>query len=414
MGPRSYINMGVLSGTATRQFDNLILPSDTGGMKRPKTDKKSAWQKTQVSNLVRYTRSSIYFARIRVRGKLIRKSLKTKVFTVAQVKLADFAKEQRSVAEMHGAVTGKMTCGEALAIYEKRLAENTRLKPGAKIYRHKTINALIKSWPGLKERELKAISQTECLTWVKKFHAAYSVSVFNNTVDTLRHILEVGVQEGARYGNPASAIKKARVMQRELTLPENKNFLKMVRIVENGGGRFSRPCANLIRFLAFGGFRKGEAADIVWGDCDFAKGEIVVRGDAKTGTKNWSVRRVPMIQDMKHLLQHLKAERPNESADMPVMRVRECQKAMDRAAEKLKIHRITHHDLRHLFATRCIESGVDIPTVSRWLGHKDGGALAMKVYGHLRDQHSSNMAKLVSFTGKPPKETDNVDSARKN
>jgi integrase len=24
-----------------------------------------------------------------------------------------------------------------------------------------------------------------------------------------------------------------------------------------------------------------------------------------------------------------------------------------------------YHDLRHLFATRCIESGVDIPTVSR-------------------------------------------------
>jgi integrase len=46
-----------------------------------------------------------------------------------------------------------------------------------------------------------------------------------------------------------------------------------------------------------------------------------------------------------------------------------------------RMHRITHHELRHLFATRCIESGVDIPTVSRWLGHKDGGALAMKVYG---------------------------------
>ena len=59
--------------------------------------------------------------------------------------------------------------------------------------------------------------------------------------------------------------------------------------------------------------------------------------------------------------------------------------------------RITHHDLRHLFATRCIESGVDIPTVSRWLGHKDGGALAMKVYGHLRDAHSSAMAQKVTF-----------------
>jgi hypothetical protein len=40
---------------------------------------------------------------------------------------------------------------------------------------------------------------------------------------------------------------------------------------------------------------------------------------------------------------------------------------------------------------------VDIPTVSRWLGHKDGGALAMKVYGHLRDQHSVSMAQKVSF-----------------
>jgi integrase len=36
------------------------------------------------------------------------------------------------------------------------------------------------------------------------------------------------------------------------------------------------------------------------------------------------------------------------------------------------------------FATTCIESGVDIPTVSRRLGHKDGGALAMKRNGHLR------------------------------
>ena len=80
-----------------------------------------------------------------------------------------------------------------------------------------------------------------------------------------------------------------------------------------------------------------------------------------------------------------------------VMRVGECQKAMGEAAKKMGIPHLTHHDLRHLFATRCIESGVDIPTVSRWLGHKDGGALAMKVYGHLRDQHSASMAKLVKF-----------------
>jgi integrase len=50
-----------------------------------------------------------------------------------------------------------------------------------------------------------------------------------------------------------------------------------------------------------------------------------------------------------------------------------------------------------LFATRCIEAGVDIPTVSRWLGHQDGGALCMKTYGHLRDEHSQREALKVTF-----------------
>ena len=31
---------------------------------------------------------------------------------------------------------------------------------------------------------------------------------------------------------------------------------------------------------------------------------------------------------------------------------------------------------------------MDIPTVSRWFGHTDGGALAMKTYGHLLREHS--------------------------
>jgi site-specific recombinase XerD len=59
---------------------------------------------------------------------------------------------------------------------------------------------------------------------------------------------------------------------------------------------------------------------------------------------------------------------------------------------------ITHHELRRELATRCIEAGVDIPTVSRWLGHQDiGGALCMKTYGHLRDEHSQHEALKVTF-----------------
>jgi hypothetical protein len=40
---------------------------------------------------------------------------------------------------------------------------------------------------------------------------------------------------------------------------------------------------------------------------------------------------------------------------------------------------------------------VDIPTVSRWLGHSDGGALAMRTYGHLRQEHSTAQEAKVHY-----------------
>jgi hypothetical protein len=49
---------------------------------------------------------------------------------------------------------------------------------------------------------------------------------------------------------------------------------------------------------------------------------------------------------------------------------------------------------------------VDIPTVSRWLGHKDGGALAMRTYGHLRREHSIAQAQRVTFTPVLAKQTE--------
>ena len=122
-----------------------------------------------------------------------------------------------------------------------------------------------------------------------------------------------------------------------------------------------------------------------------------MRGDPETGTKNWTVRRVPMIPDARALFERMRSERGEESPNEKVFRVNEAQKAIDSAARKLGIPRITHHDLRHLFATVGIEAGIDIPTVSRWLGHKDGGALAMKTYGHLRREHSVAQALKVSF-----------------
>jgi integrase len=324
--------------------------------------------------------------------------------TVAKLRLADLEKQERQRAEHQTAVAdGAMSFGDALEIYKQRLAGDGSLKPRSKIYREERIAALLKSWPSLAKTDSRKISKSDCLTWAADFGQKAAPSNFNNTAGTLRLVLEIAVEAGARYDNPARFIKRLRVLPKKLQLPSEDQFLSLVEAIEKSDGGYNHRCADLVRFLAFGGFRKGEAAGITWGDCDFDKGEIVVRGDIETGTKNWTVRRVPMIPEMRQLLERLRKNRPEEAAIENVMKVRECQGAINSACNKLEIVRFTHHDLRHLFATRCIESGVDIPTVSRWLGHKDGGALAMKVYGHLRDQHSVSIAQKVSFS-KPSEE----------
>jgi integrase len=357
------------------------------------------WQKTQYANLVRYVPSGTYYARLRVKGKLIRRSLKTDVLSVAKLRLGDFEKQERQRAESADSVAaGKMTVNDAIEVHKRRVAGDASLKPRTREYHDQRIAALVKSWPGLDKKEIRSLTKTDCLNWAAKLGGKISATAFNHTIGILRVLLEIGIEMGGRYDNPARFIKRASERSKVLILPEPEQFERFVEEIGNGGGGFSGACADLVRFLAFGGFRKSEAANITWGDCDFEKKEIVVRGDSETGTKNWTIRRVPMIPDMRRLLERLKVERPNAAPSDAVMRVRECQKAMDRAAKVIGMARITHHDLRHLFATLCIESGVDIPTVSRWLGHKDGGALAMKVYGHLRDQHSVNMAQRVTFS----------------
>lgn len=362
---------------------------------------KDPWLKTRYANLIRYVPSRIYFARIRIRGKLIVRSLQTNSITVAKLRLADLEKEERHAVECRDVVvTGRMTVGDCLDVYRRRLKADPNFKPKTKVYYEERTTALLKSWPGLEAEDVRKVTKSECLDWAAKVRTATSASAFNHTISLLRRVFEIGVEAGARYDNPGRFIKRASERPKTLRLPEHNQFGAFVKEVERPHARFSWECADLIRFLAYGGFRIHEAGNITWGDVNFRRQNIVVRGDAETGLKGrvaGEVREVPMIPDMRELLERLRKDRPDEPDDAPVMRVRECQKAMDRAAKVIKMARITHHDLRHLFATRCIESGVDIPTVSRWLGHKDGGALAMRTYGHLRDQHSTDMAQRVTF-----------------
>jgi integrase len=134
-----------------------------------------------------------------------------------------------------------------------------------------------------------------------------------------------------------------------------------------------------------------------WQDVDWDRNEMTIQSVKRRATSNSSLTRViPLIPALRLLLEKMQQEQQPEPGDR-ICQVSECQKSLTRACGIVGCARLTHHSLRHLFATRCVESGIDIPTVARWLGHSDGGMLALKIYGHLSREHSQSMAAKVIF-----------------
>lgn len=104
-----------------------------------------------------------------------------------------------------------------------------------------------------------------------------------------------------------------------------------------------------------------------------------------------------MTDEMRQLLERMRQEREQAALSDRVLLVKDAQGFITSACRKLKIQRFTTHALRHLFGTACLEAGVDVRTVAGWLGHKDNGALLLKVYSHVRGQHEAEMIRKVRF-----------------
>jgi len=375
--------------------------TDTRGKREKRAEnlsKDGQWRSfPKVPNLLQYVNTGGYYARVKKKGKLIRRSLETDVWSTARLRLLDFLKEFQTATS----VGASLTFSEAVTVYEATVRQNPAMKERSKGYRLLCIRKIKSSWPELWNLKLTEIEPSACRDWAARLRTEIASQYFNNTIATLRLILDAGIREHAALGggslpNPAGDLARARIQPKELVLPERDQFRALVDRIRQTTSWADRA-ADLIEFLAYGGMRLyTEANQVKWEDVDWQRKEIIVRGDQETGTKNWEIRRIPMLPDMENLLTRMLKQR-GESARGKLLEISECPITLDRACKELGIARITHHDLRHLFATRCIESGVDIPTVSRWLGHKDGGALAMKTYGHLRNEHSRQMAEKVRF-----------------
>lgn len=155
------------------------------------------------------------------------------------------------------------------------------------------------------------------------------------------------------------------------------------------------------------GIRLGELLPLTWNDIDFKSGIMTISKTAyrikqngkpqvvidKPKTKN-SSRLIPLP---KQLLEILKRARRISKSDFVlstrtggIVGTRAYQKTYERILKKLNIPYKNFHSLRHTFATRAIEMGMDVKTLSEILGHKNP-VITLQRYTHSMLSYKTEM-----------------------
>lgn len=155
------------------------------------------------------------------------------------------------------------------------------------------------------------------------------------------------------------------------------------------------------------GLRVGELLALEWGDIDFARRRISV---TKSCTDKWikgeytkiidtpktssSRRIIPLPTQLVPYLKELKRKSGSKyvisGANGKNISVRSYQKTFEGVLKNLNIVHRGFHSLRHTFATRALECGMDVKSLSGILGHKSP-VITLKRYAHSFWEHQNAM-----------------------
>jgi len=336
--------------------------------------------------LYRNDASGNYYALLKKSGKQIRRSLKTSDRKLAERRLADFKEKVNRLDLRHG--NSRLVFDEVAKLWLD--TKRATLKPSAARRRE---TCLIQLRPTFGALPVRSITRTACESWAQVRSPEISSSTFNKERDTLRMVLAYAQREGLILDNPALVVERRRLNKTTVLIPSREQFAKLVSTLRGLDIRY-QPAADLIELLAYSGMRKAEANAFRLADVDFVRGTFVVTG-GETGTKNHETRVVPLFPVLNDFLNRLQ-KRGARLSDQPLVPILDAKNALDTACKLNGFPHFTHHCLRHFFVSNAIEKGVDFKTIAAWIGHKDGGLLVAKTYGHLRDTHSFEMAKRIT------------------
>lgn len=155
------------------------------------------------------------------------------------------------------------------------------------------------------------------------------------------------------------------------------------------------------------GLRIGELLALAWDDIDFANGLMKVDKEAYRNKQNgqWhtiidkpktkpSIRVIPLPKTLLAKLKEIKKKSKHEHVistnKNTIVDTRSYQKTYERILKKLNIPYKNFHSLRHTFATRAIEMGMDVKTLSEILGHKNP-VVTLTRYTHSMMSYKTDM-----------------------
>lgn len=394
---------------------------------KPKGTEPLFWEPTSVQCLLRNKESRKYYGRFTIRGKQKWVSLDTDVFTIAKLRLGD---EKAKIEKQRGTeiqvAAGKATMGDLMEVYLERTKNNSDFKPSTVISRETAAKKISKTWKGFENLEPRQVTPAAILDWVTRFkrdgtqftpprakapRKGNSATSVNRAVDTLRRMMDIAIEHGQIHSNPvlvkpSEGRLKKKVVKKRIYPPSNTVLQEFFTTIENNGSAcgWGQEAADLCRFLFYSGARIGEVSRSKWGGVNWERKTLFLPG-TKTDA---APRYIPLFPALEALLKRISERRksaarfkpdqnPGLAIDDSIFHIQECQGSINTACAKMGMERLTHHDLRHYFATTCLESGVDVGTVSAWMGHSDGGALVLSTYGHLRPAHSQESAQKVKF-----------------
>jgi len=177
----------------------------------------------------------------------------------------------------------------------------------------------------------------------------------------MRRMFNVAIKEWEwMRDNPVSRLsfsvgnKNAR--DRWLTLEEEE---KLLNFATN-----PKWLRNLIVFALHTGMRRGEILNLMWKDVDFKRKTVTI-----VKSKNNEKRAIPMSQTLYDTLKNIEKVVDISGRVFPISGS-SLRHAFDDTVIKAGIEDFHFHDLRHTFATRLVQNGVDLYKVKELLGHK--------------------------------------------